>query len=93
MNWVKCGAVLIGGASGAAFAILSIELFDSNDQQLGYAAACAIFGGIMCAVISDGIPRNARKSAQSDLSANSTDDGRPKRQLAHPPDSPPLSPR
>ena len=86
MNWVKCGAVLIGGASGAAFAILSIELFNSNDQQLGYAAACAIFGGIMCAVtsISDGIPRNARKSAQSDLSANSTDDGRPKRQLAPP---------
>ena len=30
MNWVKCGAVLIGGASGAAFAILSIELFESK---------------------------------------------------------------
>ena len=43
MNWVKCGAVLIGGASGAAFAILSIELFDLNDQQLGYAAALDIW--------------------------------------------------
>ena len=35
MNWVKCGAVLIGGASGAAFAILSIELFIQTTNNSG----------------------------------------------------------
>ena len=56
MSLVKFGAVLIGGALGAIFAILSIEFFDSNVSQLGYLAACAIFGGIVCAVVSAGMP-------------------------------------
>ncbi len=39
MSWVKFGAVLLGGAFGAVFAILSIEFFHSTVNQLGYVAA------------------------------------------------------
>lgn len=95
MSLVKFGAVLIGGALGAIFAILSIEFFDSNVSQLGYLAACAIFGGIVCAVVSAGMPETqyARKAGQSDLSTNIVTGGRPKCQRAQPANSPPLSPQ
>ena len=78
MSWVKFGAVLTGGAFGAIFAILSIEFFNSNISQFGYLAACAIFGGIVCAVISAGMPQHARKSGQPDLSTNINSGGRSK---------------
>ena len=93
MSWVKFGAVLIGGALGAIFAILSIDFFGSNVSQLGYLAACAIFGGIVCAVVSAGMPQHARKAGQSDLSTNIVAGGRPKCQRAHPANLPPLSPQ
>ena len=93
MSWVKFGAVLLGGALGAAFAILSIEDFQSTASQLGYLAACAIFGGIMCAVIFAGIPPQSRKSGQSDLSTNVNAHGRPESRRGQPDDLPPLSPQ
>lgn len=93
MSLVKLGAILFGGALGAFFAILSIDFFHSNVSQLGYVAACAIFGAIVCTVISATLPQRARTSGRSDLSANSDVGGLPKTQRGNPADSPPLSPK
>lgn len=92
MSWVKFGAILIGGALGTFLAILSIKVFDSDASQLGFVAACSIFGAIVCAAISAGFPQRAQKSGRSDLSTPLEARGMPKSQRAHPPDSPPLSP-
>lgn len=62
--------MLLGGALGAACAILSIEFFDTTAMQLGYVAACAIFGGTASAVISAGIPQGARKFTSWTVSKN-----------------------
>lgn len=93
MTWANLGAILIGGALGAFFAILSIEFFHSNVDQLGYAAACTIFGGMICAVISAGMPQHALKSRRSGLSTDLDVPGAVQRQEFNSADSPPLSPQ
>ena len=93
MSWVKFGAILIGGALGASVAILCIEFFHSNSSQLGYVAACAIFGGIVCAVISAAFPQHAPTSGRFELSKNSDAGGLPKSKRGDPAGSPPLSPK
>ena len=88
---IKFGAILIGSALGALFAILSIDFFDSNVSQLGCMAACAIFGGIMCAVISAGMPQ--RTFGKTDVPTTLEAGVPSKAQQIHPPDSPPLVPK
>jgi hypothetical protein len=56
MSLVTRGAVLIGIALGASFATLSIDVFASDANQIGFIGTCAIFGGIVCAVTSAGRP-------------------------------------
>ena len=93
VSWVKFGAILIGDALGASVAIMCIEFFHSNSSQLGYVAACAIFGGIVCAVISAAFPQHASASRRSDLLKNSDAGELPKSKRGHSADSPPLSPK
>lgn len=63
-NWIRLGAVLLGGALGAACAIFSIEFFDTTATQLGSVAACAIFGGLTSVIASAGIPLGAIRKFQ-----------------------------
>lgn len=62
---IRLCAIFLGGAWGAACAILSAEFFDTTATQLGYIAACAIFGGISSAVISAGVPKGATRKFRS----------------------------
>ena len=93
MSSVKFSAVLIGGALGAAIAMLSIDFFHSTAEQLGYLAACAIFGAIVCAVGFPAMRRGDRKFERPGPSRAFDAHELPKKQRAHPTDSPPLSPK
>jgi hypothetical protein len=91
--WVQLDAILVGGALGAFFAILSINFFHSTVRQLAYLAACAIFGSIVCAVSFAAFPQRLRGPARSASLANSDSGRLPKPQRGQTADSPPLSPK
>jgi hypothetical protein len=93
VSWAKSGVVLIGGILGAAFATLSIDVFESDVNQIGYVAGCTIFGGIVCAITSASIPWLGRTSTQSNLSTRTEIDGRPQLSKTRSTNSPPLSPQ
>ena len=92
MSWIKLAGILTGGVLGAFFALLSIKFFHSDASRIGYLAACAIFGAIVCAIISAALPQRARTSGRSGLSKQSDAHGRPQDRRGKPTDSPPLSP-
>ena len=88
----KFAAVLIGGVLGALFATLCIRFFETTVSQLGYVAACAIFGGIICAVISTGMSQRSDIFRKFDSPKDLEDSERPNCKRPRPKDSPPLSP-